>query len=498
VTAIPFTNIDKLFVNGAWVSSQAKSFEPVVNPATEEVIGEAPVGGRADAEAAIAAARHAFDHGPWSRMSMLERAEVMRRFRATLAARADRIKALLTAEAGATAGILNGPQFGGALRGLDYAIEQGLQMKPQMTPIEINPNPYDPKGPDMVGAASIEREPFGVVAGITAFNYPFFLSLGKIAPALMAGNSIVLKPSPFTPFSSLLFGDVAQESGIPPGVLNVVTGGADVGTALTTDPRVDMISFTGSDTVGAAIMGQAAPTLKKLHLELGGKSALIVRHDADVRSSAMLALMCFTMHSGQGCALLTRYIVHNSIRPQFVATIKGALAHWKQGDPADPTVLMGPLIRPAAREKTERYVQAALDGGAQLVAGGKRPAHLRRGYFFEPTLFDGVDNRSALAQEEIFGPVGAVIGFDDDEEAIALANDSPLGLYGAVNSADRAQALRMARRLRTGNVWINGGLNDLTVQVPFGGYKRSGIGREFGSQWLAEYMQQKAIVYPIG
>ncbi|MDB5971424.1 MAG: putative aldehyde dehydrogenase [Hydrocarboniphaga sp.] len=495
---IPYTHIDKLFIDGAWVASSERAREPVINPATEEVIAEAPIGGRAEAEAAIAAARHSFDHGPWSQMSMQQRAEVMRRFRDALVENGDRIKALLTAEAGATFGIMNGPQFGGAIRALDFAIEQGLRMKPEMTPVEIRPNPYDPRGNDMIGAASVEHEPFGVVVGITAYNYPFFLSLGKIAPALMAGNSIVLKPSPFTPYSTLLFGEIAQSVGIPKGVLNIVTGGPEVGSMLTTDPRVDLISFTGSDAVGAAIMGQAAPTLKKLHLELGGKSALIVRADADVQASAMLALMCFTMHSGQGCALLTRYIVHNSVRAAFVATIKGALAHWKQGDPSDPSVLMGPLIRAAARAKTERYVQIGLDSGAKLIVGGKRPAHLQRGYFFEPTLFDDVDNRSALAQDEIFGPVGAVIGYDTDEQAIALANDSPLGLYGAVNSADKAQAFRMARRLRTGNVWINGGLNDLTVEVPFGGYKRSGIGREFGSRWLAEYMQEKAIVYPIG
>lgn len=495
---IPFTDIDRLYIDGEWVRSQERARDPVFNPATEAVIGQAPVGGKAEAEAAIAAARHSFDHGPWARMSMRERAVVMRRFSAALVENADRIKALLVAEAGATHGILNGPQFGGAIRGLDFAIEQGLRMRPEMTPVEINPNPYNPQGPDMIGAASVEHEPFGVVVGITAYNYPFFLSLGKIAPALMAGNSIVIKPSPFTPYSSLLFGRIAEQVGLPKGVLNIVTGGAEVGTMLTTDPRVDMISFTGSDAVGSLIMAQAAPTLKKVHLELGGKSALIVRHDADVQSSAMLALMCFTMHSGQGCALLTRYIVHNSLRPQFVATIKAALGHWKQGDPEDPGVLMGPMIRAAARDKTERYVQLGLDSGATLVTGGKRPAHLGKGYFFEPTLFDDVDNRSKLAQDEIFGPVGAVIGFDTDEQAIALANDSPLGLYGAVNSADKAEAFRIARRLRTGNVWINGGLNDLTVEVPFGGYKRSGLGREFGSRWLAEYMQEKAIVYPIG
>lgn len=495
---IPFTEIDKLYIDGQWVSSQERGREPIVNPATEQVIGESPVGGRVEAEAAIAAARQAFDHGPWARMSMAERAAVMRRLRGALVEHSERIKALLVAEAGATHGILNGPQFGGAIRALDFAIEQGLRMKPEMTPVEINPNPYNPQGPDMVGAASVEHEPFGVVVGITAYNYPLFLTLGKIAPALMAGNSIVIKPSPFTPYSSLLFGQMADQAGIPQGVLNIVTGGAEVGTMLSTDPRVDMISFTGSDTVGALIMAQAAPTLKKVHLELGGKSALIVRADADVQSSAMLALMCFTMHSGQGCALLTRYVVHNSIRSQFVATIKAALGHWRQGDPADPSVLMGPMIRPASRAKTERYVQLGLDSGATLVAGGKRPAHLVKGYFFEPTLFDDVDNRSALAQDEIFGPVGAVIGFDTDEQAIALANDSPLGLYGAVNSADKAEAFRIARRLRTGNVWINGGINDLTVEVPFGGYKRSGIGREFGPRWLAEYMQEKAIVYPVG
>jgi aldehyde dehydrogenase (NAD+) len=494
---IPFTDITGLYIDGAWRPASAGT-EPVLNPATEDVIGHAPVGGADDIEAAISAARRAFDHGAWPRMPLDARIAVIGKFRDGIAQRAGRIQRLLTAEVGAVAMLMASAQFQGALDAIDYALDLARGIKPEPSPIELKPNPFDPSAPDIFAAGVTVREPYGVVVGITPYNYPLFLNVVKTIPALLTGNTVILKPSQFTPFSALLLGQIATEAGLPHGALNIVTGGPDAGAMLTTDPRVDLVSFTGSDAVGAAILAQTASTLKKVHLELGGKSALIVRPDADLMKAAATAAFSFTLHAGQGCALLTRYIVHNSIRPQFVETVRQILGTLKMGDPADPTVIVGPLINEAARQKTERFVARALEDGARLVAGGKRPPALGKGYFYEPTLFDDVDNRSALAQEEVFGPIGAVIGYDTDDEAVALANDSKFGLSGAVMSADRAAAYRMALRLRTGGVSINGGTGDLYVKAPFGGYKRSGIGREFGPLWLNEFMLEKTITYPIG
>ncbi|WP_076590860.1 aldehyde dehydrogenase family protein [Herminiimonas arsenitoxidans] len=495
--SIPFTNIKQLFIDGTWVSPSV-GFEAIVNPATEEIIGEAPVGGKVEVDAAIAAARHAFDTGPWPRMSMDARIAVIRKFKAAIVSRSEEIKALLTAEVGAVYMLMQSAQFQGALDAIDYAIELAQRIAPEPSPIELKPNPFDPAGGDIFAGGVIIREPYGVVAGITPYNYPFFLNVVKSVPALLTGNTVVLKPSQFTPFSALLLGQIIEESGLPKGTFNIINGGPEVGTLLTSDPRVDLVTFTGSDKVGAAILTQSAPTLKRVYLELGGKSALIVRPDADLMKAAGTAAFSFTLHAGQGCALLTRYIVHNSIRAQFVEIVKQIVSTLKMGNPADPSVIVGPLIREAARQKTESYVEKALAGGARLVVGGKRPAEHKRGYFFEPTLFDDVDNRSAIAQEEVFGPIGVVIGYDTDEEAIALANDSRFGLSGAVMSTDRAAAYRMALRLRTGGVSINGGTGDLFVKAPFGGYKHSGIGREFGPAWLNEFMLDKSITYPLG
>jgi len=266
---------------------------------------------------------------------------------------------------------------------------------------------------------------------------------------------------------------------------------------LSSDPRVDMVSFTGSEAVGISIMSQAATTLKRVHLELGGKSALIVRHDADIQAAVMGAVGGLTVNAGQGCALLTRFLVHNSIREQFVQFAQTLVGQLKVGNPADPSVLMGPLIRESQRAKVEELITSGLEQGATLVCGGGRPAELEKGFFVELTLFDDVRNDMTIAQEEIFGPVGVVIGFDTDEEAVAIANDSRFGLNGGIVSADAATAYQMAKRIRAGSVYINGGGGTMPY-APIGGYKRSGIGREFGPDWLKEFTEEKSIIYPIG
>jgi acyl-CoA reductase-like NAD-dependent aldehyde dehydrogenase len=274
-----------------------------------------------------------------------------------------------------------------------------------------------------------------------------------------------------------------------------VTGDTTVGEALTTDPRVDLISFTGSDKVGSIIMQQAAPQLKRVLLELGGKSAMIVRPDADLDAAAMAGLYGFIFQCGQGCGLHTRHIVHNSIRKAYVEKVAAMLGHVSIGDPADIATAVGPLINAQARQRSEMYVALGVDQGAQLVAGGKRPAAMSRGYFFEPTLFDAVDNNSRIAQEEIFGPIGVVIGYDTDEEAIAMSNESNYGLSGGIFSRDIGRAHDMALAIRTGNVLLNGGPGIFSAYHPYGGYKRSGIGREYGVEGLNEFTQIKTILF---
>src|ERR1700712_403691 len=498
MSAIPFTYIRSLYIGGKYQRPLNDVFENVDNPATEEIIGEAPVAGLADASAAIAAAREAFDNGPWPRMTMKERCEIMLRFRDALLRHEQEIRALLLAEVGSTHLLLNGPQFSGVIQAIERCVELAERIKPEPTDVVVTPSVIDPSGAGTLGGGVTYRDPYGVVAGISPYNFPLLVSMTKIAPALVVGNCMVLKPSPFTPFSTLMLGTIADEAGLPPGVLNIITGGAEGGGLMCSDPRVDLVSFTGSDAVGKAVAAQSAHSLKQVHLELGGKSALIVREDADVSGAAALASYGFTVHSGQGCAILSRFIVHNSIRKDFVEAMQGVLAHIKVGDPAEPDAFMGPLISAAAREKTESFVDRGQAGGAKRVYGGKRPPHLKRGYFFEPTVFDDVDNRSALAQQEVFGPVGVVIGYDDDDQAIALANDSPFGLSGGIQSRDKVRAFEMARQLRTGDVRINGGTGGLYLPGPFGGYKHSGVGREFGPDWLDTYLLKKSIQYPVG
>ena len=493
---IPFTTIDKLYINGTWVAPEGGT-EPVLNPATEATIGSAPVASVGQIDAAIAAARTAFDDGPWPTMTMEQRCATIDKMVAALDARRADIAALIVAEVGCAQPITHGMQVANPINHLAATIKYARRDEPERLPIEVNPNMFAPGGPMNIGGTTVVREPFGVVSAITGYNFPFLLNLAKIGPALLAGCTMVLKPSPFTPFSALLFGEIADEIGLPPGVLNIVTGGIEQGQLLCTDERVDMVTFTGSEGVGATIMAQAAPTLKKVHLELGGKSALIIRADADVARAAAMAVGILSVNSGQGCAITTRFLVHNSLRPAFSAAVAAMAAHIKMGDPADPSVTMGPLISEAQRAKVEHYIALGKSAGATLLCGGGRPAKFEQGYFVELTIFDDVTNDMAIAQDEIFGPVGCIIGFDSDDEAVRIANDSRYGLAGMIETADPAAGYAMALRIRTGSVGLNGGTGTMSF-APIGGYKRSGIGREYGPKWLREYQQEKSIFYPIG
>jgi acyl-CoA reductase-like NAD-dependent aldehyde dehydrogenase len=487
---LPLTHPASLYINGEFVAVDPAAREAVINPATEELIALAPVGGEPEVLGAIAAARRAFDHGPWPRMSVAERAVVVRRMHDHLLAHAEAICHLITLEAGSVHTQTRARQFDGPMKHFRYFIEAAQQVPlVRALPPEVTPSPTG----KMLGTGFVVREPVGVVSAITPYNYPYFLNVAKVVPALLMGNTCVLKPSPYTPFESLVLADAAHAAGLPAGVLNIVTGGKAVGEQLTTHADVDLVTFTGSDSVGAAIAAQCAPGLKRTVLELGGKSALIVRQDADLALAVATAVRGFTAHAGQGCAMNTRALVHHSLRAEFCRRAAEMARAVKVGDTLDPATQMGPVIRAVARERAERYTALGLASGARLLAGGRRPAHLPRGFFFEPTLFDGVDSGSPLAQEEIFGPVGVVIGFDTDDDAVRIANHSSFGLRGGILSADAGAAYEMALRLRTGGVTINGGAGTQLSSGPFGGIKRSGYGRELGEEGLLEFTQQKLI-----
>ncbi|OYU34757.1 aldehyde dehydrogenase family protein [Novosphingobium sp. PASSN1] len=479
-----------VYIRGEWV--EVSETAPVINPATEEVICEAAVSGLDHAAAAVGAAREAFDLGPWPKMKQSERNAILSAFLDAIEARREDVIQLMIAESGATRQGCEYFGYGTALYlGRGYL---DLANRPAITPLPIESVPSH-DGRINLAVGNMVREPAGVVVAITAYNAPLMLNVAKIIPAMAVGCTVVLKPSPFTPIEALMLGEFAEQAGIPAGVLNIVTGDVAVGEALTTDRRVDLISFTGSDKVGSIIMQQAAPQLKRVLLELGGKSAMIVRPDADLDAAAMAGLYGFIFQCGQGCGLHTRHIVHNSVRKAYVEKVAAMLGHVSIGDPSDPATAVGPLINAQARQRSEAYVTLGLEQGGRLVAGGQRPAGLGRGFFFEPTLFDDVQNSSRIAQEEIFGPIGVVIGYDTDEEAIKIANDSDYGLSGGIFSTDIGRAHEMALAMRTGNVLLNGGPGVFSPYHPYGGYKRSGIGREYGIEGLNEFTQVKTILF---
>jgi aldehyde dehydrogenase (NAD+) len=469
--------------------------EQILDPATGAVLGEVRHASVADVSAAVQAARHAAD-GPWGREFPPGRSALLRRLHAELSNDAAHILDVVVGETGCPVTLARGQQVGLALQHLEYwadaALRPELDPRPPVTTTRSD-------GTGVVGNWVVRREPYGVVAAITPYNFPFLENVMKLGPALAAGNTVVLKPSPYTPFSALLIAEAWQRADLPPGVFGVVIGGAEVGGALSTDPGVDLVSFTGSDAVGAAILTAAAPGLTKVLLELGGKSALLVRADADLELAARLGAASVTTHAGQGCVLTTRHLVHQSVRAEYLDRVATLLSKAVVGDPRDPATTMGPLIAAAARDRVEGYVAGALAQGASVVHGAARPDHLPahlNGAYYLPTVLADVDNSWPVAREEIFGPVAVVIEVADDDEAIAVANDSPYGLAGHIVSRDMAAAFALAGRLRAGSIDLNGGPGYTNPAVPFGGMKRSGLGRENGPEGLAEYTQLKTIKYP--
>jgi len=485
-TAYSFSS--QLYIDGRRTDGRADTPIPVRNPATEETVAEVPGSSAADVRQAVEAARRAFDEGPWPRMRPAERGAVLLRMAEEMERRLPELVAVNMAEAGSVRALAETLQT-------RVPVTHLRDMAERVLPAFAWERPMDPTIAPGIGISQgvLRREAFGVCALISAYNFPFFLSMMKVIPALAAGCTAVLKPAPSTPLESLLIGDFADAAGLPPGVLNIVTGDVEAGRELTTHPLVDLVSFTGSDTVGRSVYTQAAASLKKVVLELGGKSANIVRADGDLDGAVRSALTGIITHAGQGCSLLTRTLVHESVHDEFVARLGAALAEVRVGDPADPSTTMGPLISEAQRDKVEKLIRVGEEEGARLVCGGKRPSALDRGYFVEPTLFTGVDNHMTIARTEFFGPVGVVIPFRTDDEAVRIANDSPYGLAGAVWSADTVAAYAMASRIRAGGVAINGGSAGVNPRAAFGGYKQSGLGREWGEFGLDEYLQTKTV-----
>jgi acyl-CoA reductase-like NAD-dependent aldehyde dehydrogenase len=472
----------QMLIGGKFQDSVSGETYTTINPATEEPSAEVPKGDQRDVDLAVAAARKAFDSGPWPRMAAAERGRLVYRLGDLIAqnlAEMARLEILCTGKTLFDAEKVEIPFAAEVFR--YYA---GWATKIHGETLNLRPNAF----------TFTLREPIGVVGAIVPWNFPFLLASWKIAPALAAGNTVVLKPASLTPLTALKFAELCQEAGLPEGVFNVVTGpGGKAGMALVRDPRVDKIAFTGSTEVGKEIMREAAGTLKRLSLELGGKSPNIVFADADLEAAVRGALTGIFYNKGEVCAAGSRLFLEDKVHDDFVGKLTERVKGLKVGDPLDKATRMGPVVSKAQMETVLGYIEAGKREGARLVAGGRRASVGNgKGYFVEPTIFDGVSNQMTIAREEIFGPVLSVIPFRSVEEGIAEGNTTTYGLAAAVWTRDVAKALRAARAIRAGTVWINA-YNLFDAALPFGGFKESGFGRELGAPGLEPYTEVKTV-----
>jgi aldehyde dehydrogenase (NAD+) len=479
----------QLLIDGRLRGASDGATFPIMNPATGENIGHAPDATHQDVSEAITAARRAFDETSWATDPQL-RASCLHQLKAALDAEFETLREITIAEAGAPRMWTDGPQLRIPVDGLDYLT--GLLDEYEW---ERDLGTATPMG--MKTARRIRREPAGVVAAITPWNFPNQINLAKLGPALAAGCTVVLKPAPDTPWTGAELGRlIATRTDIPAGVVSVLTSSRnETGELLCSDPRVDMISFTGSTATGRAVMAAAAPTLKKVFLELGGKSAAVVLDDYDLHTAASLTAFSACIHAGQGCALTTRLIVPRARCDEAVAICAQTMSGIGTGDPDDPGTVCGPVISARQRDRIEAYLQSALADGGTFACGGRRVPGREAGFWIEPTVIAGLSNTARAAREEIFGPVLVVLPHDGDGDAVAIANDSPYGLSGAVFGADLDRARAVATRMRTGTVGINGGIW-FSADVPFGGYKQSGTGREMGVAGFEEYLEIKSMAEP--
>ncbi|ORB63990.1 aldehyde dehydrogenase family protein [Mycolicibacterium tusciae] len=483
--ARPLLDSYELYIDGRWVEPGSGRYDDI-SPATEATIAQAPDASVADVDAAISAAHRAFDSGPWANASVEDRSRCLDQLGNALMERADEFFALSQAEWGCTANErviqIDGPAF--------------MAMNTAELTLQLDDQQISPFG--AAGTTLLRHEPQGVVSILTPWNFPHSLNVMKVSRALAAGNTIVLKPSPLTPLAGLALARIIDEhTDIPPGVVNVVTPtSVEASKLLTTDPRIDMVSFTGSSLVGRQVMAAAGATMKRILLECGGKSAGIFLDDVDV-TDELLERFLFdgcSLHAGQACILQSRLLLPERIHDSVVDRLVELARCVKVGNPTDLDVQMGPLISRTQLERVEAHVAAAVDDGATVVAGGRRPSGLDQGFYYEPTILTGVAPDSTIAQEEVFGPVLTVLRYRDDDDAVAIANNSQYGLSGAVWGADVDRAVAVARRVRTGQIAVNG---CIPGDAPFGGFKQSGLGREGGGlPGLYSYMEQKAIGIP--
>ena len=471
---------DRLFIGGRWEPPVGDDVLPVESPATRERVGEVPRATTADIDRAVAAARLAFD-GPWPHLSLAERADHVSRLAEALAPRAGELDRLVPLESGIPVCFASGSS---SLPLVDYYVEVARAYEVE----DVRPG-----RPGVTGDGIVRRVPVGVVAGITPWNGPVMQVLMKLVPALLAGCPVVIKPAPETPLSANEVARAVEDAGLPPGVVSIVPGGRDLGEHLVAHPGVDHVSFTGSTAAGLQIAARCGADLRRTNLELGGKSAAIVLADADLDEVLPTVAQYGYFFNGEACAALTRVLAPRERYDEVAERMAKIVGGFPVGDPLDPATFVGPLVTEAQRDRVERYIDLGRSAGATVAVGGARPslADGLDGWYVEPTLLTGVDNSMVVAREEIFGPVVVVIPYDGVDAAVAIANDSPLGLAGGVFGTDEEAALAVARRLRTGHV----GINTLGMDwvLPFGGFKQSGVGRELGIEGLETYFELQTV-----
>jgi betaine-aldehyde dehydrogenase len=475
---------ERLFIGGEWVAPATSATIDVVSPASEEVIARVPEAREADIDRAVAAARRAFDEGPWPRLKPAERADVMAALNAKLQERAAELATTITNEMGAP---LLFSQLGQVLSAnlvLDYYTNLARTYA------------FEEVRPGMLGPALVRREAVGVAAAIIPWNVPLFVTMLKLAPAMAAGATVVLKPAPETPLDAFILAEAAVAAGVPAGVLNIVPTGREVGEHLVRHPGIDKVGFTGSTAAGRRIAAICGEQLKRVTLELGGKSAAIILDDADLGATITGLLPGAIMNNGQACVAQTRILASRRRYDEVAAALVEAVRALPVGDPLDMGTMIGPLVADRQRDRVEGYIKIGRDEGARVACGGGRPKGQSRGYYVEPTVFIGVNNHMRIAQEEIFGPVLSVIPYDDERDALRIANESEYGLCGSVWTSDLDHGVDVARQVRTGTYNVNGFA--MEFGAPFGGFKASGIGRELGPEGLAAYLEAKTINLPMG
>ncbi|MFH9738100.1 aldehyde dehydrogenase [Streptomyces roseolus] len=474
----------KLFIGGELTDPLGDASIEVVSPHTEEVIGRVPHASRADVDRAVAVARRAFDEGPWPRTSLAERIEVVSMIKDAIAVRHEEIARSVSAQNGSPYSWSVLAQALGAMMVWDSAITVARDFV------------FEERRAGVLGPLLVRREPVGVVAAVVPWNVPQFTAAAKLGPALLAGCTVVLKPSPETPLDAYLLGEIAAEAGLPEGVLSILPADREVSEYLVGHPGVDKVSFTGSVAAGKRVMEVASRNLTRVTLELGGKSAAVILPDADVATAVAGIVPAAWMNNGQACVAQTRILAPRSRYEEYAEAFSAAASALVVGDPLDPATQLGPLVARRQQRRSLDYIGIGQAEGAKLLAGGGRPEGLDRGWYVEPTLFGDVDNAMRIAREEIFGPVICLLPYGDEAEALRIANDSDFGLSGSVWTGDVEHGLDFGRRVRTGTFNVN--TFSLDMLGPFGGYKNSGVGREFGPEGFGEYLEHKTIHLPAG